>query len=313
MMPLLHLGELYGPSYAGMNTVYQPMLHVAGRANIDPAKVYMLGHAMAAHATWNIGLHFTTYFAAIAPLAGGAKADWQRRRIVNLKNVLPVVWHDADDQVIKVASSRDIVKVLRTQKLDVDYEETKGIGHAPDAATYARIYGKLRARVRNLYPPEVSIQTNRPDTMFNRNDWIQIWQPISSGKERTAFPRYGTGKMVLYENTCRIDAVHNKPNRFEFTTQNVDSFRLYLNDQMIDFSRAVTIMLNKRAIYEGPIQADVETMLKDQLFMGRGWRYYTAGFDIDVVAHPKPATRPATKPVLPATKPSGKIILGPSN
>jgi len=27
------------------------MYHIAGRLNIDPTRVYMLGHAMAAHAT----------------------------------------------------------------------------------------------------------------------------------------------------------------------------------------------------------------------------------------------------------------------
>src|SRR5207245_450215 len=44
IMPLLNLDELWGPSYAGMNNVIQPMLHAAGRANIDPARVYLLGH-----------------------------------------------------------------------------------------------------------------------------------------------------------------------------------------------------------------------------------------------------------------------------
>ena len=38
-----------------MNRVIQPMLHVAGRVNIDPARVYMIGHSMAAHAVWNLG------------------------------------------------------------------------------------------------------------------------------------------------------------------------------------------------------------------------------------------------------------------
>ena len=116
LMPLLNLGELYGPSYAGMNTVFQPMLHVAGRANIDPARVYLLGHSMSAHAVWNLALHYTTYFAAINPLAGGAAADWQRLRVVNLRNVLPVVWHDAEDQVVRVESSRALVRALRRRR-----------------------------------------------------------------------------------------------------------------------------------------------------------------------------------------------------
>jgi hypothetical protein len=322
MMPLLHLGELYGPSFAGMNMVMQPMQHVAGRVNVDPARVYMLGHSMAAHAVWNLGLHYPTYFAAINPLAGGASAEWQRLRVVNLRNTLPVVWHDADDQVIKVASSRAIVRALRTQKVNVEYEETKKLGHAPDAATADRQYDKLRARVRDLYPPEVSLQSNRMETQFNRIDWIQVWQPINPGQEHRLLFRRGTGHMLVYDNTWRIDATH-KANRIDITAQNVDSFRLYLNDQMVDFSKPITIVVNKKGIYEGPIRPSVEEMLKDQLFLGRGWRYFTGVIDIDVVKHPefKPPTRPAARPAATAsagattgpTTRKGRIIVGPSD
>ena len=110
LMPLLNLDELWGPSYAGMNSVIQPLLHVTGRVNVDPARVYLLGHGMSGHAAWNLGLHYTTYFAAINPLAGSAKADWQRLRLMNLRNTLPVVWHDANDAVIKVDLARALVR-----------------------------------------------------------------------------------------------------------------------------------------------------------------------------------------------------------
>src|SRR5688572_20407322 len=36
LMPLLNLDELYGPSLPGMNSVIQPLLHSADRANVDP-------------------------------------------------------------------------------------------------------------------------------------------------------------------------------------------------------------------------------------------------------------------------------------
>ena len=39
--------------------------------------------------------------------------------------MLPVVWHDATDDVIKVGFARAIVKALRGLKIDVEYDETK--------------------------------------------------------------------------------------------------------------------------------------------------------------------------------------------
>ncbi len=290
IMPLLNLDDLWGPSYPGMNAVIQPMLHAANRVNIDPARVYMVGHGMSAHATWNLALHYTSYFAAFNSLAGGAGAEWQRLRLMNLRNVLPVVWHDADDPVLKVDVSRQLVKILRNLKCDVVYDETKGIGHTPSEAVAEQSYRKMRAKTRRLYPERVAIQSNRPDTMFNRNDWVQIYQPLRSGEEKKLFFARGVGHMIVYPNAFMVDATIAQ-NSIAATTLNVQSMRLYLNDQMIDFSRAVSVVVNKRPRFEGIVKPNIEEMLKDQLFFGRGWRYYTATIDIDLSTD-RPATRP---------------------
>jgi hypothetical protein len=71
---------------------------------------------------------------------------------------------------------------------------------------------------------------------------------------------------------------------------------------MIDFREPVTVSVHGKVRFEGKLSPDVETMLKDQLFVGRGWRYYTAAIDIDLA--PPPSTQPATKP-------SGRIIVKP--
>jgi pimeloyl-ACP methyl ester carboxylesterase len=304
LMPLLNLDELYGPSQPGMNTVIQPMLHAAGRANVDPARVYLIGHSMAAHATWNLALHYPTYFAAINPLAGAASGDWQRLRLMNLSNVLPVVWHDATDNVVKVGFSRSIVKALKDLKIDVDYEETKTAGHVPPPDVLQRTYEKLRAATRELYPRNVNLQSNRPETIFNRVDWLQIYQPLSPGKGRRLLLRKGTGPIKTYEHAYNARAAITAPNRIEIRTDNVASLRVYLNDQMIDFRKPVTVLVNTKTRFEGMLTPDVEPMLKDQLFLGRGWRYYTAVVDLDLAPPPatttttRPSTRPTTKPVL---------------
>ena len=88
-MPLLDVRELYGPSYTGMNNVIQPLLHVADRANVDNSRVYLIGYSTGAYAAWNLAMHYPTYFASIAPLAGGARQDWQRLRLPNLRMCLP--------------------------------------------------------------------------------------------------------------------------------------------------------------------------------------------------------------------------------
>ncbi|HWE04908.1 MAG TPA: hypothetical protein VG326_21050 [Tepidisphaeraceae bacterium] len=313
LMPLLNLDELYGPSYAGMNNVMQPLFHAADRVNIDPARVYLIGHSTGGHATWNLALQYPTYFAAIAPLAGGASQDWQRLRLVNLRNVLPVVWADAKDDVVKPESSRSIVAVMRNLKLAVDYVETKNFGHAPPEMVADERYKTMRARVRDLYPAWVTIQSNRPDVIFNRNDWIQIWQETDPGKESRMIFRHGGGHMVVTRNSARIDARY-EGNSIDLTLDNVESLRIYLNDRMVDFDKPIKVHLNKKRTIEGYAHRNIEQMMNDQIFLGRGWRYYSAVLDIDLT-DPSAATRPSTNPSTRATtRPSrtGKIIIGPS-
>jgi len=292
LMPLLNLDELYGPGRIGMNNVIQPMLQVTDVVNIDPKRTYLMGHSMGGHAVWNLGLHYPTYFASIAPLAGAANADWQRLRLMGLSNVYPVIWHDADDQIVPVEPTRAIVRALRGMKFDLSYIETKKLGHNPPTQVLGQVVETMRARTRELYPKEVLIQTNKPDTAFNRSDWVQIYQPIRPGKEQLLRLQHGTGPMTVNQNTCNVRA-SIAGNKVTIQSDNVLLLRLYFNDQMIDFKMAVTITVNGKTRFEGFLEPNIDEMLKDQVFLGRGWRYYTAVVDLDLGT---PTTRPTTKP-----------------
>jgi hypothetical protein len=297
VMPLLNLDELYGPSYTGMNSVMKSIQHATSRVNIDPAKVYLIGHSMSAHAVWNLALHYPTYFAAINPLAGGASAAWQRLRVMNLRNVLPVVWHDSSDKVIKVDSSRQIVQILKRFNIPANYEETKDVGHDPTPEIWQRCYIRTRSKTRDLYPKQITLQSNRLDTIFNRIDWLQVYQPLNPGEDQKLLFRRGTGIMLIQSTTWSADAKRNG-NRFDIDTKNVEVLRLYVNDQLIDFKEPVTVAVNKKIRFEGMVSPSVEELLHDQVFLGRGWRYFTGVIDIDL--RESPATKPsATLPTKP--------------
>jgi hypothetical protein len=311
LMPLLNLDELYGPGYAGMNSVIQPMLDAADRVNIDPARVYMVGHSVGAIGVWNLALHYPTYFAAINPLAGAASQDWQRLRLMNLRNVLPVVWHDDSDKLIKVNFSKSLVTALRDMKIEVDFDETRKLGHTPDKEILDSEYARMRARVRKLYPVKVWLQTNRPEVVYNRNDWVQIYQEQTTGKEHRLYFRTGTGHMTVYPNPCSIKAELSN-NQITASVDNVSTLRFYVNDQMVNMASTVTVVINHKLKFQGVVKPDLDQMLKDQLYLGRGWRYYCAAIDIDMTS---PTTQPSTQPVTrPATRAvhKGTITVGPS-
>jgi predicted esterase len=292
LMPLLNLDELYGPGPVGMNLVMQPIFDATNRANIDPARVYLQGHSMAAHAVWNLAIHYPTYFAAINPMAGSMHDAWQRFRLGNLQNILSVVWHDASDEEVKVVESREIVRYLRHLQYDVDYTETQSVGHVPPPSVLQDEYQELRTRTRDLYPRQVFIQSNSAETIYNRADWVQIYQPLSPGQQAKVQFSRGSQGMYLYQNGFRVTAHILDQNTINVETRNVRVLRLYLNEQMVDLNQPVKVTVNSVTRYNQiPPQSTAE-MLKDQLFLTRGWRYYTAVIDLDLTE--TPTTHPAT-------------------
>jgi hypothetical protein len=134
--------------------------------------------------------------------------------------------------------------------------------------------------------------------MFNRIDWLQIYQPLRGGEEKKLFFRRGTGNMIVMSNTWSAQAKLDRDrDRIDITADNVAIMRIYVNDQMIDFGRSVSVFVNKKGKFEGFVKPDIAEMLKDQLFLGRGWRYFTGEIDIDLTAGAAAATtRPATRP-----------------
>lgn len=307
LMPLLDLEEVYGPSYAGMNGVMQPMFDASDRVNVDPARVYLTGHSIGAMGVWYVALHYPTYFAAISPLAGAVRADFERLRLMNLRNVLPVIWHDDEDKAIKIGFAKSLVNELKAMKIDVDFYESRGIGHDPTPQVIESEYHRMRSVVRNLYPTQVWLKTNRPDVLLNRNDWVQIYQELDPGKEQRLYFRHTTGHMTVYSNSCGVKAeIH--ANQINASADNIDALRFYVNDQMANLAEPVTVTINKKVKFKQVVKQSIDDMLKDQVFLGRGWRYYTGVIDIEMVDHPtaNPATRPATRPLQ-----KGRIIVGP--
>lgn len=287
LMPVLDLQTSWGPSFEGMNLVTGALQDAASRANIDPARVYLIGHGPSANAAFNLATLYPTYFAAINPLAGAALADWQRSRLTDLHNLLVVQWNDTDDKVARPEASRNIAEILHRLKIDDDYIATRNIGHDPTSGILEDCYEKLLSRRRELYPRQIELESNRPETQFNRIDWLQIYQPLDGGEEKRIFFKRIPGHLTLMSNDWSASALIDG-NLIDITTDNVRLLRIYLNDQMVDLHEPVSVIVNKQTRLNGIVSTSVKEMLNDQLFIGRGWRYFSGVIDIDLSA--KPAT-----------------------
>ncbi len=98
----------------------------------DPKRIYLTGVSMGGYGVWHFALHYPQKFAALVSICGGSS-------IINGDRFSPVakavgatpawVFHGADDKIVPVKESREIVEALKTAGGNVKYSEYAGVGH----------------------------------------------------------------------------------------------------------------------------------------------------------------------------------------
>jgi dienelactone hydrolase len=120
----------------------------------DPARIFLTGHSMGGHGTWQLGALFPDQFAAIGPSAGwisfstyanpnrapatndvqqmlrraAAASDTLLMATNYLQEGVYILHGDADDNV-PVREAREMHKVLGEFHHDLEYHEQPGVGH----------------------------------------------------------------------------------------------------------------------------------------------------------------------------------------
>lgn len=122
--------------------------HATRTFRIDPTRVYLTGHSMGGHGTWNIGVHFPGRFATIGPSAGwssfytytgarrptgafarAAAASDTNVYLSNLARRGAYVIHGTADDNVPIREPRALVPALRMHTMDVEFHEQVGAGH----------------------------------------------------------------------------------------------------------------------------------------------------------------------------------------
>lgn len=184
--------------------------HSTRSLRVDPSRIYLTGHSMGGHGTWQLGVQFPDRFAAIGPSAGwssfysyGGKPRLDVKNqaaqiitraespsdtnalISNLDGVGVYVLHgDADDNV-PVAEARAMTKLLAEFHRDwISFEQAKA-GHwwdaseepGADCVDWAPMFDFFARRA--LPPPDavrrVRFKTAAPIVSATRN-WVTIEQ-----------------------------------------------------------------------------------------------------------------------------------------
>jgi predicted peptidase len=104
----------------------------AAEFRADRERLYMIGVSMGGYGAWHLAAEHQGTFAAFASICGGSPLRTGDRfnSIARRVGQTPVwVFHGADDRVVPVSESRQMVTALKDVKGKVRYSEYEGVGH----------------------------------------------------------------------------------------------------------------------------------------------------------------------------------------
>ena len=114
-------------------------------AQVDPDRLYVTGLSMGGYGAWEMIERYPGYFAAAAPICGGGDPSLAVRLVD-----LPIwAFHSADDPIVPVQATRDMIAAIRAAGGQPRYTEFTDAGHGAWVPAYG--IGGLPSPVADFY------------------------------------------------------------------------------------------------------------------------------------------------------------------
>jgi len=250
------------------------------RYNVDESRIYLTGISDGATGAYYVAMREATPWSSILPLNGsiavlrspstGVDGSLYGNNLVNKplyivngeEDPLYPVWHV--EPHIAWFVKLGVTHVFRPQA---------GAGHntswwPTEREPYERF---VHEHPREPHPARLSWETDRTDR-FNRIHWLVIDRlgagSVDATLADTGFFPHGSPSDPTPARTARapgapgrVDITRNG-NAFEAKTRGVKQFTLLLSPDAVDFAKPVTVSVNGKAVFTGPLKQDVAVLEK---------------------------------------------------
>jgi predicted esterase len=252
------------------------------RFNIDPDRVFLMGHSMGGFGAYHHIQRQPDRFAAVIASSG----SWSLARWPVIQGTPLCIVHgvyDARDHVrphfTDIDYARWTDKLLTEQKLDHVYLEHDGkhaVGYArTKLAEFFKSAGSLR---RDPYYPHVALASpagfkesfcfpvrhNRWLTLDKATDGSIVYDALLARDTRD-FSTWHLEHRKIRRQGAAIEAVNRGDNTIAVTSENVARFTVWLHPRMIDVTKSVVILVNGKQQFSGKLRPSLTTALESYL------------------------------------------------
>jgi dienelactone hydrolase len=236
---------------------------VRSRYHVDPDRIFLTGMSNGGIGAWLIGMHHAPLFAGLAPMASGLD-DALMPFLANLRNTPVYMIHGAKDQVMPVELSRAISRELTELGYPHVYREHQrehpmAGGHFFPREELPDLVAWLNAQRRDPLPSRLTLV--REASHFQAFGWVRLdaTDPIAAFSDDLVTKH---DERIKHREYARLDVAVVAPNRIDVKAERVQRYSLFLNSQLIDIAKPITITTNGKQSFEGSVTASLETLLR---------------------------------------------------
>jgi predicted peptidase len=131
LMPQCRLGS-YWSDPVMEQMVMREIAQTVEEFGADERRIYLTGVSMGGYGVWHLASHHAGKFAALVSICGGSsiiKGDRFSSLAEKIGKTPAWLFHGADDKIVPVTESRQIVETLKANQGNVKYNEYPGVGH----------------------------------------------------------------------------------------------------------------------------------------------------------------------------------------
>ena len=238
------------------------MAHAKVFNEVDPNRVYMMGISQGGYGSCHLGPYMADQFAAVGPMAGGMMTVTQNLR--NLPFRSDIGEKDTAYKRIELAKKLH-AKLDEHRKADPqgylnELNVQMGRGHG---INYSLTPSWLVKHTRNPYPEKIVWHCKEKQVLYKDNFY---WISLSDVPQKGEFQI--EAKIDKAQNRIAISALELQPKPKDAKEQPKQALQssdliVHLNDKLLDLSEPVTIQVNGKQLFEGKVERQESTMVKN--------------------------------------------------